>query len=314
MAEVIRIKQAFGSSSDLSQAQSEWDERYLVELSGNPEEPEWIPILSARPEWSIGGKHPTVPFARVADFSSKQAGNSWVYEVVVRYERLPSERRKPLEQRAVITMRSELVEEPVYLDEDDKPLLNTAGELLLGVTDEAVHWVFSVTVNLPGYPKWLLEYPGAVNLDAVRLRGLTIAPGHLRMTGLQLGDLQEEDEQQFYTLSAELKFVPGGWSKRVLNRGLYELVTRTVSRNGEPVEVTVRERCKDDDGEPEEEPVFLDRQGRRPRTTVTERRPDGSERQVSRIKSPLDPDDIVVLTKWPRRRKRRSFAPLTFLR
>lgn len=316
-------------SSSLDEDSREWEEHWTV-LGHNPplQEPAWIGLLSNRPQFAPGQKHynPAI-FAKVINFDADRLSttdDAWV--VVVRYRRQADEdERNPLELPAEIDLDSESEEVPIDRDADGKPLLSSAGGLIAGITEEENRWIFNVSKNLPSIPRWLLDYRNAVNIDAVRIGGLSIAPGYLLLKTPRAGKPETVKfrgrDVSFVPFSFSLVYNPRSWITRYYDRDLYELkVIETTTEEKLDLEdpanygatsdtktttkktiQRVRITAQNDQGDDVEvdEPQFLDGKGRRPRN------PDGT------IKHPLTPDDIVTIERWTKKRLPFRALPLT---
>lgn len=305
-----------GTTRSQVEQDQEWDESWRVLLTAPPVGPEWPILLADRPQFRKGHPHETERGAVVAGLTSTRV-HSRVFDAVVRYERLAGaeKQEKDVLRRREIRMRSKLVEVPVLLDDQERPILNTAGDLVVGETDFAVHWVFSVLVNVPAVPRWLNDFPGKVNKDAVRIWGLPMPPEHLRCMGADVDDVKyDENDQAYYPLAMEFEFNPLTWAKRTVNRGLREIIEKRVPDpdnaggtkiiRGEPV------RIEDANGDPVEEPQLLDREGRRPRYFGNG--PNGEK--PGTVITPFPLADVHIIRWFPITAKRVPFSPLTFLR
>ena len=192
----------------------------------------------------------------------------------------------PLNRPAEITLDGNETQIPVYQDGEGTWYVNTAGDLLEGVTEDYEQPVWRVAKNLAKTPQWILRYPGAVNSDTVRLDGLTFQPGELRLKRLRRGGVQEENDQSYYSLSYELHFREGGWLRQIPNRGHHEIAAtgRVIwGQGGLQSEYERRRILVGSPAAPTEEPVFLNQHG------AAYRDEDGN------VRTKLDPDEIVML-------------------
>lgn len=307
----------------LDEDSDEWEEHYQV-LGHRPVggQPASVGLLADRPWFRPGQPHydPSVG-GTVKEFAWDKLGTTRdAWAVVVRYLRELNADENPLEQPAKITFDGEGEDVPIFEDADGKLILTTAGGLVTGLTEQEERIVFNVTKNLPRVPRWLLEYRnGVVNSDTVRLRGLSVGPGHLMLKTPRAGDdVTVRVAGQWVTylpFSFSLVYHPRTWIERIYNRDLCEIDEREQivpdkvadpdGSLGATKAVLVKGRYritlpnKDGDEEEVDEPMFLDRNGRVPRDA------DGA------IKTTLDPADIVVLEKWTKKRLPFSRLPLT---
>lgn len=130
----------------------------------------------------------------------------------------------PLAAPAEISVTSELTSEPTLTDAKGRLICTTAGELLPGTTRERPLLVYNVSKALGSDPAWLDDYPGAVNSDAVRLRGRVRKAGTLMLRRVSLGPYTTKNRVRFTACNFELHYDPAGWIKRILNAGTLKLV------------------------------------------------------------------------------------------
>jgi hypothetical protein len=311
-------------STSIDDSSEEWDELWHV-IGHRPRagEPGWIGLLNNRPQFRHGQPHynPAVN-ATVAGFDADRLGSTkdgW--EVAVKYRRqLDEDEQNPLNRPAEIELDSESEEVPIDRDADGEPLLSSAGGLIAGITEEENRWIFNVSKNLPAIPRWLLDYRNAVNIDAVRIGGLSIAPGYLLLKnprGAKVETVKVRGREVSYVpFSFSLVYNPRSWITRFYDRDLYDLAKVEVEVpdplgatgvDGQPIGILkevvqrVRITAKNDQGEDVEvdEPQFLDGHGRRPRNK------DGT------VKHPLGPEDIVTIERWTKKRLPFRALPLT---
>lgn len=183
-----------GASIGLGEA--DWDDVWHVyKFAPNAGDPAWTDLLANRPDLAPGRIHPSVPAAYVTKFSPKPINSrSTAWEITVSY-RIgdPKEQDLPPHQRAaVIEVQPESIEVPTFVKQDGKPWINTAGDLLEGITRVENHWIFAVQKNVLAVPAWTLNYADAVNSDAVNVRGLTMAKHCLLLKDLRIGNLSKE--------------------------------------------------------------------------------------------------------------------------
>jgi hypothetical protein len=316
----------FGQTESANQDENgvEWDEHWTCIGHAPPlGEPAIFGIWADRPEFREGQPHYNRSvLAKAVNVQVDRLGTvADAWEVVVRYrEQVVDQDENPLNQPPEIDLDAESEEVPVLLDADGKPIVNTAGDLIAGITEELNFWVFNVTVKLPSVPRWLLDYRNAVNADAVRISGITIDPGYLLFKRPKAGRLEKvkvgDETISYVPFSFSLVYNPRTWITRVFNRGLYELEWENPDKPGEGKSKKVP--IKDDEGEDVKEPQFLDRFGRCPRETVPvlddDGKPtfdnDGQPITEERIKTTLDPSDIIVIERWTKDRLPFSRLPI----
>ena len=276
----MKWSRGFDEGGSAERDSREWVERWnVLEYDPPVGEPAWYGLLGNRPDLAPGAAHPTVLFAYVTNFEPERIVNgsdSWEVEVTYR---IASEDRKqdytlpPTQRPAIITATHESVEVPTAKKQNGDPWINTAGDLIAGHTRTENHWIFSVEKNVANVPTWFLEYADAVNDDAVVIKGLAVDQYHLLLKEPKIPmnpsyETVNDVEYQFYPISFSLVYNPRTWETKLYNRGLYEI---------DPTEGY--RRITDDEGEPVDEPQFLDAAG-------------------AKLPHPVDPEDIVEIAGW----------------
>lgn len=258
----------------------EWSERWTAIMS-SPLDP-WREVFEQFPEFAPGRPHPEIPLAYHQTFNVNNVNDAPAYEFDFKYKIYTPENLKPLDREVKVEWESIEVEEPVIVDINKKPLLNTAGELLRGITAAKTLYELKFTRNEPSVPPWILRFPNAINEDAVKIDGLTFPATTLQFKKLRVSSRQGDAVTGFYrSVSYSLFYNPDTWLTQVINQGLSEIVV-TEDRVGKKHAKAVR-ILDDETGEAITEPVPLDREGKRPRDK------DGV------IITNLEPDDIVIL-------------------
>src|SRR5262249_5112318 len=150
---------------------------------------------------------------------------------------------------------------------DGKPKINTAGDLIDDPPPEGegCDIVFNVPKNLPiRLPAWILLYPNAVNNDSIRVRGVTLEPGKVKVKHLAIGEGQTQNKADSRVVSSPPHSRRVGWTTIVPTRGFNQLVKKEVP--GKKGKQFVRQKItvKDDGGAMAypTEPQFLDKDGK----------------------------------------------------
>ena len=169
---------------------------------------------------------------------------------------------------------------PSFFDAFARPNVNTAGDLIEGLTKFANEYVISVTVNRTYVPLWLFELNNTLNAGAVYFRGITFPAGTLLLKNITVPDAPEEgpDGTKFWALTYELIHAPDGHYELHPNRGKHELIyqARTASDKAwQDVTYTfydahtptsdrqiIKRRIKTDDEKPVAADIWLDGLGR----------------------------------------------------
>lgn len=187
---------------------------------------EWISRHRLTPKLNDACRaHPGFYWASVDP--NRRGRLEWEIDVSATPFQFPDVADSPLARPAGISIDSEELTEPTLFDRKGRPLVNTAGEWLAGQTRTRVRLIYRVKKNLAADPVWLDTYPGAVNADAVRLRGRVRPKNTLMLRRVSLGDYQKENNTWFTPCEFELHYDPLTWIERVWNRGTVKLVQFT---------------------------------------------------------------------------------------
>lgn len=300
----------------------EWRQVYVAQIANNPQAdgrpdlrtPEnWKDLLqAARPDLKKGAPHPRDPQCFVERFDAIQRSNALIWDITVDWSNRQELPENPLAKPAAIVLNTQFEQLPVVLDKDNRPIVNTAGQLIEGLEEPYPIINFRCSKNIASYPDWLFDYPLATNSDVVRIKGKVCAPRTLKIGALSIGDDQSVTVGNkiidYMQLNLELLQNAQTWDKVVLNRGTSEITLRSFTNSkGKLVIVRELKPCKDPaTGDPVSEPVFLDPDGRRPRVddagklvTLADEIKALKQGQTLQtfIKEPLDPSDIVILKK-----------------
>lgn len=204
----------------------------------------------------------------------------------------------PLDDPAKITLTSELIQKEKFTDENGNPFMNAAGEPVKVIV-EIPQNIISVSKNIALYNGWISDINGIINSAPVRIRGKVYPARTLKVTQVQVGDIEYRNDVAFMVAQLQMREEPDGWVVPYLHQGYYELVEHPKEKkNGKPLMKRVRCRTgtyADDgtgcDGEPEAEKCFLLEDGTRPREEFT----DSYGNKRFRPKFILDPEEIIVV-------------------
>lgn len=199
-----------------------WAEKwtFIVDQSVSPD---WIVNHRLTPKLNKELDHARGYF--YASVNPKQTGRFvWEFDCQaspIKWSELPD---NPLNEPADISVDSELLSEPTMFDAKGRPIVTTAGEWVAGVQRERLRLIYRVSKKIGSDPNWLDNYPGAINSDAVRLRG-RVRPKHsLMLRRVSLGPYTKKDNVSFCSLEFELHYDPLGWIQRIWNVGTIQLV------------------------------------------------------------------------------------------
>lgn len=263
--------------------------------------------LDAEPEiWA----HPKCPVPRsttgswdnlarcVAVDAKFRKGTRYRWDVTAKFssaQNAPAKTENPLDEPAKIEFNSELITVERYTDRQGRPIVNRAGSLIK-TKIEIPQVVISIQKNIAVFNSWITDINGIINNSPVRIRGKLFPTGNLKVTKVQIGDIEYKNDIPYMVAKLEMRVDNDGWIVPVLNQGYYELIEdQKKTKNGSRVMIPVRCRTgvygpNGCDGEPEAEPVFLDDKGQRPSEYFLE-----NNVRKKRPKTILDPSDIVLL-------------------
>jgi len=216
------------------------------------------------------------------------------------------ETEDPTLRPARITWSTQNERVPILFDKDDNPIVNDAGDLLIGVEEDRALWQITVAKNVVSVPSWVTSYQNAVNSDAVTIGGAVLDAGTLKMDAINISDQQTENGVAFYEISFQMLFRQDGWDQKLLNVGLREIVETTIYVTAEPTTIAELRPILTSAGEPVDEPVFLDSNGKAIRDETVD--PDGN---VKPLKTNLSSGEIVTKTYSTKDTKAFSVLPFT---
>lgn len=167
----------------------------------------------------------------------------------------------PLDRRPVVTYDGSLVVEPTNFDSDGRPITTAAGEFIGGIERQRPIRVYHVTKNYASDPEWADTYLGAVNSDAVTIRGRVRQPGTLLLSNQNGGAYVTENQVKFFPFSFDLLWDPMGHHVERWNRGTLQLKQYTPPGMKKKIYVQEKILTKSAPIQPVDEPVFLDKRG-----------------------------------------------------
>lgn len=219
--------------------------------------------------------HPTDPRA-LADKPQASQDDSDPFRWIVRVSysskiKKPKEDKNPLRRPAKVSIKTEQFDRPTLVDAKGKPILNTAGDLVEGLTKDDSRLTIVVEKNVGSVPNWIDKYNDAVNSDTIRLRGRTWKAGTLKFKNLSIPSTEiTEDKIAYFTLSFELHHRKEGWEDLIPNRGFNEKVTEVVKVTDKTLvtfgdvigkRTRLQKILVGKPPEPPSDPVWLDKEG-----------------------------------------------------
>lgn len=226
-----------------------------------------------------GDPHPTERGARCTSvITRRRVPGNRLFDITATYSNRFAEPQEenPLDRRANIKMRSQLLELPSRIDTRGRLVENTAGDPIDGYKRRISARVIQVAKNVATWPEWTLTYGDAINSDVIRIRGRTFQQRTLRIGSVEIGDEEFENDVRYFPLSFSLEHNPLTWIQPYWNRGYYERVDGFTVTIGDEV-IFARQRPENDgldwtettklqriliNGEAPSEPQWLDAEGR----------------------------------------------------
>jgi hypothetical protein len=239
---------AWEEEARFRQTGREWRAFYKVLMSRVDDGP--LEILNGRPDLAPYQKHKKDTQALVSEWYPRRIVGTNFWDLELLYSTDVEQTGNPLNIPALVTIQSNIREVPALFDIDGFPIVNTAGMLLTDppATRKLVDQVIRIAKNIPlQLPEWTDTHPGAVNNDAVRIRGRTKPPGTLFCAGINVGEENNVPGQDamlstlrsspFTVAEIELWYRADGWTEIYLNAGYYQQV---------PVNKTLVKEIKDE--------------------------------------------------------------------
>lgn len=136
----------------------------------------------------------------------------------------------PTSRPAIVTIDSQLIDQPTLFDADGRPIVTTAGEFIPGLSIKVPVLEYRIRKNLGSDPDWIDTHLGATNKEPVTLRGKTRKAGTLFLTSFSAGEVERENRVDFSEYSLSILYDPRGWKEEIWNLGTVELARRLVRR------------------------------------------------------------------------------------
>jgi hypothetical protein len=176
--------------------------------------------------------------------------------------KLEENEKNPLDRSPDISYDSSLVETPTFFDVDRKPMTTTAGEFIQGIMMQIPIVDYTVKVNLPNDPPWILTHLGGVNSNPIKIRGLTWPKKTLLVAGVSGSAFTIENKVKFTEIGLRVLGDPRGFEQKVWNRGTMRLrQLPTSSANPKKNQYFMEPIKTGDPPEYVDEPVPLDEKG-----------------------------------------------------
>lgn len=129
---------------------------------------------------------------------------------------------EPLNRKAKFRWSTNLYREAVEKDIDDNAILNSAGDYFdPPIERDRSNWVLTVTRNVTAVPIWLLDYNNCpINESSFTVDGVTVEEKKARLTTIDIGEEQIENNVKYRVLTMQIEFKKEGWTAKILDQGL----------------------------------------------------------------------------------------------
>jgi hypothetical protein len=137
-------------------------------------------------------------------------------------EKDKEENPDPLNRKAKFRWSTNLYREAVEKDIDDNAILNSAGDYFdPPIERDRSNWVLTVTRNMTSVPAWLLDYNNCpINESSFTVDGITVEEKKARLTTIDIGEEQIENNVKYRVLTMQIEFKKEGWTAKILDQGL----------------------------------------------------------------------------------------------
>jgi hypothetical protein len=189
----------------------------------------WTNLRTMQPVPRHGDEHPKEP-GFYLDYIKPTHKSRHVWELETEYTPFKAGQidPDPLARGVVITYTSSLVEQASLVDNKGRPTVNRAGEFIQGIVKQVPILEYTFVKNLAQDPRWIQTHLGAVNSDAIKLRGLLWEPKTLLLSAVQGGEITTENRSTFAPITGTIMADPRGWTQEVWNLGTVQLREETV--------------------------------------------------------------------------------------
>ncbi len=214
----------------------------------------------------------------------------------------PNPLRRPLR----FEVDTDFEEVPAEVDGEGNPLVNTAGEPLLGIVREEQVLVFTGSRFVTQIPQWLGEFAHVcVNSEPVDLDGFIAEPETLKMKGVKLSLPQYTEidgrEIEYREMPLQFFYRQSTWREEYLNQGLTEYFPKRPIYG--PYDASgfafllgytqeIRRPATDSTGKSVAKPVPLNAEGNQIREYVNVAPPDTAPQYEWVLKQKLEKSDL----------------------
>ena len=165
--------------------------------------------------------------------ASNQADSPHHFLVTVEYSSAPLDKEDkdkednpdPTTRPAVINWSTKLYRESVEKDVNGDAILNSAGDYFdPPIERDRSNWTCVVRKNMANPPTWLLDYNNCpINSSSFVVDGVQVQAERARLSMIDIGEKQVENDVNFRTVTITLEFKKEGWKASILDQGLKEI-------------------------------------------------------------------------------------------
>lgn len=201
---------------------------WLVRTDSPSDRENTVSTASGLPAY--GALHPgpiSAPmYATTIDYGPLEATTPMAWKVTAGYTSDRSlDEDDPEQDEILISFNSEIYQEAVYMDKDNKAIMNSANDPFdpPAAMDNA-HLIATIASNHQAIPSWILNYQNAVNSAPCTISGLSIGQGKAKVARITVGQRQKRGNTTFFPLSTEIHIKKEGWRLEPLDQGLNEIL------------------------------------------------------------------------------------------
>lgn len=126
--------------------------------------------------------------------------------VECKFEWTNEEEEDPLDRTPKIRWTSQLFTKPVIKDRNGDACVNSAGDYFDPPLEaDVVRWTANIQFNETSIPSNIRSYAGAINQSPITIDGEAIAAERARVIGLDISELQEENDVEFRSITLAIE-------------------------------------------------------------------------------------------------------------
>lgn len=236
MAVVGTAKERFGSrqqsyDGNVWKAQRSW----LVKTDTWSDDANTVSGASGLPAY--GEAHPApiaaAMYCKTIAYSQLSDSAPMVWTVTADYDSgRQSDSTNPDNDEVLISFNSEIYQEAIWQDKDNKAIMNSANDPFdPPATVDNNQLIATIQSNHKSIPPWILNYQNAVNSAGFTIGGLQIGQGLAKVNRITVSSRQLRGTEEFYSLTTEIHIKKSGWRLEPLDQGLQQ---KEIGANNQP--------------------------------------------------------------------------------